>query len=239
MARDRRVVIMLGMKGMGKTRLLNLMIDRYPAAAGSVRALDRSHQWAWGEWPGRGKALQEWLQELMGEDKDGRPLPSAPGKHRGLLVLDDADRYLTSSSAVGDLFRDLWLANRHYQMDLAVTAHRPQGIPKDLINAADEIWIFPIGEPRALDYLREIPALERAGLRQLPERAGVALRVRANTLQEVTLFPDLATVRIGSGDSSPAEETEDEDAEHRRGDSGAEPEGGQADRGGAEGAGPG
>lgn len=184
--RERRLVTILGAPGMGKTSLVNRIVDRYPSAAGSVRALDPAGQWDWGEWPGHGRALKEWLMELKGEDEYGRRIQGAD-YHRGLLILDDCDRYLGASSFVKDGWRDLWLANRHYHMDIVATAHRPQGVPKDLIASSHELWLFAQEEALALEYLWKFPSLQRSGLKALPAKAGEAVRIRPRLQEAVTV----------------------------------------------------
>lgn len=191
--RERIIVVALGAPSMGKTRLVNALVDRYPASAGTVRALDPAGQWDWGEWPGGSqKLLKAWLQELKGENEDGQRIPGAE-RHRGLLILDDCDRYISNSSFVRDGWRDLLVANRHYHLDIAATAHRPQGVPKDMLASATELWLFAQEEPLALEYLRKIPTLAGTFAQNkapLPVKAGLALRVRprAREVKLVKLF---------------------------------------------------
>lgn len=170
-SRERRVMVALGAQGVGKTALARKLVDSYDA--GPVRILDPSGNWGErGEWPGR-RETDAWIDELTAEGGG----PGKGGWGPGLLVLDDADRYLLAQSH--DSFRDVWLANRHLGLDVLVTAHRAPSIPKDLLGAADELWLFRQAEVRALDYLSKIPALEfllEEGY-ELPREKGLALRV--------------------------------------------------------------
>lgn len=184
--RERKIILALGAPGMGKSALAKQVIRAYEAQHGhdSVRALDPSGTFPeQGEWPGR-KGVTEWIDELTDEGR---------GNWHGLLVLDDADRYLTSAAST-ESFRDVWLANRHLGLDVLVTAHRPQGVPKDLIASSSELWLFAQEEPRALEYLAEVravrTAMESAATKGLPTRVGYALRVipRDGSAELVKLF---------------------------------------------------
>lgn len=183
MSRVREIVVALGAAGMGKTFLTRQLVDRYP---GDVRVLDPGGAFEFGEWPGR-KGTEEWISELTA-DGEG---PAGGGWGPGLLVLDDADRYLAAHSM--DAWRDVWLANRHLQLDVMVNAHRPQGLPKDLLGCTRELWLFAQEEPRALEYLASVPSLApifREAREPLPTKAGEALRVRVfdRSIKRIKLF---------------------------------------------------
>lgn len=184
MSRERKVIVVLGAPGMGKSALAKQLVDAYD---GEVRVLDPSGTFPeLGEWCGR-RNVNAWIEELTG-DGEG---PKGGGWGPGLLVLDDADRYLLSTSF--DSFRDVWLANRHLGLDVIVTAHRAPAVPKDLLGSATELWLFAQEEPRALEYLAKIPTLrpcfdELAD--PLPTVPGLALRVvpRARTVELIRVF---------------------------------------------------
>lgn len=187
--RERKVVIALGTVGMGKSALVRKMIAPYQAqhGANSVRALDPSRTFedlGISEWPGR-KGVEPWIDAVTGDGEGPRN-----GGWCGLLILDDADRYLQSHSR--DAFNDVWTANRHLGLDVVITAHRPQGIPKEAISSASELWLFAQEEVNALDYLRQIPTIKAStqGVDALPTEAGIALRVipRARTAELVDVF---------------------------------------------------
>jgi len=187
--RERKVVTVLGAPGMGKSALARQLVERYQLAHGedSVRVLDPSGTFPeLGEWPGR-RQVNAWVEELTAEGEG----PKGGGWGPGLLVLDDADRYLLPTSF--DAFRDVWLANRHLGLDVVVTAHRAPAVPKDLLGSSTELWLFAQEEPRALEYLAKIPAL-RASFDELtdplPVEPGFALRVvpRRREVQLVDVF---------------------------------------------------
>lgn len=178
---------------MGKSALLRLLVNHYPPSAGSVLILDVSNTFedleserVSVENPGR-RNIQSWIDDVTGEGEG----PRNGGFGPGLLVLDDADRYLSYSSFDG--FRDVWLANRHLGLDVAVSAHRPQGVPKELLGATSELWLFAQEEAGAIEYLARMPTL-RATFRDhdapLPTEAGVALRVvpAQRSIQTVRIF---------------------------------------------------
>lgn len=188
-SRERKVVTVLGAPGMGKSALAKQLVERYQLAHGedAVRVLDPSGTFPeLGEWPGR-RQVNAWIEELTA-DGEG---PKGGGWGPGLLVLDDADRYLLPTSF--DSFRDVWLANRHLGLDVVVTAHRAPAVPKDLLGSSSELWLFAQEEPRALEYLAKIPAL-RATFDELadplPVEPGFALRVvpRRREVQLVDVF---------------------------------------------------
>lgn len=189
--RERKVVVVLGAPGMGKSALCKRLITAYQREHGaqSVRALDPSGTFPGiGEWPGR-RNTTAWIEELTAEGEG----PKAGGWGPGLLVLDDADRYLLAQSF--DAWRDVWLANRHLGLDVVVTGHRAPALPKDLLGAASELWLFAQEEPRALEYLAKLPSLRGTFQANpdapLPTEKGEALRVvpRARSIQRVRIWP--------------------------------------------------
>lgn len=212
MGRERKVTVILGAPGMGKTALVKRVVAAYQRQHGakSVRALDPSGALpGLGEWPGR-RNTTAWIEELTAEGEG----PGAGGWGPGLLVLDDADRYLLPMSL--DAWRDVWLANRHLGLDVIVTGHRAPALPKDLLGAASEFWLFAQEEVRALDYLASIPTLRGAfkGIASpLPAVKGLALRVvpATRSVQLMRIWP-------GAGvDAPPAavEAVADDEAEER------------------------
>lgn len=190
--RQRRVVVVLGAPGCGKTNgITRPLVQRYLAAGGQVKILDPAGEFdELGEsiacWPGRG-ATDEWIDNLTAYGEG----PRAGGWGPGLLVLDDADRFLSSGNTRS--WQDLWMANRHLGLDVVVTAHRPQGVPKELLGSCHELWLCMQDEPHALEYLSAIPALApifETGEHPLPTEPGRALKVlvRERQLFEVELF---------------------------------------------------
>jgi hypothetical protein len=187
MGRERAIAVALGAPGMGKSALTKKLVARYP---GEVRVLDPSGSFdELGEWPGR-RGVQDWIDELTAEGEG----PAGGGWGPGLLVLDDCDRYLTAQAV--DNFRDVWLANRHLGLDVIANAHRPQGVPKDMIASAHRLYLFAQEEPRALEYLMKIRQVALAvggAYVELPTRPGKALLVQLRGdvgVSEVDVFED-------------------------------------------------
>lgn len=188
MSRQRKVVIALGAAGMGKSALAVKLVERYQAAGGAVRVLDPSRAFpgGLGEWSGRGQVMA-WLDELTGHGEG----PAGGGWGPGMVVFDDADRWLRPW--IQESVIDLAVANRHLGLDVLVTGHRPQGLPKELLGNASELWLFAQEEPLALQYLAKIPALSGAladGDLELPTEPGLALRVvpRERRVELVDVF---------------------------------------------------
>lgn len=176
--RERRLTVICGRKGTGKTALVRQMVRRYP---GRVRGLAPAPapDWKWAEWPGSSpEALREWVRGVLGCDEEMRRIGKG---HTGLLVLDDASTYLGAMSHPRDGFRELWNMNRHFGLDVVIVGHRPQTLPKDVFGNADEIWLFAQREARALEYLESIGGLEDLSGHDLPSGPGEALRFRAET----------------------------------------------------------
>jgi GTPase SAR1 family protein len=135
-----KTAVILGAPGSGKTTLVESWIADYKKTGGDVVILDPSRQF-----PGEGVWPEEGPEKfLMG----------LKGKFRGLLVLDDADRYLSATPR--GIWRDLFTSFRHWGVNLLVVARRPQGIPKDVIASADEIIIFRLSEVHARSYLGKL-----------------------------------------------------------------------------------
>ncbi len=192
--RQRKIVVILAAPGAGKTEgITRPLVTRYLQANGpdSVRILDPARNFAdlgplVCQWPGRG-LTDEWIDDLTACGEG----PPAGGWGPGLLVLDDADRYLTAGNVRS--WADLWMANRHLGLDVVASAHRPQGIPKEMIAAAQELWLGLQDEPHALDYLARIPQLAPLfadGAHALPTKPGHFLRVlvRERQMFDVDVF---------------------------------------------------
>lgn len=144
-----RLFLVLGAPGAGKTSLVDEMVARYSSTHKSahVYLLDPNAQWtgAGGQWPPDGDAAG-WLERLKHErSKRGNP--------SGLLVLDDADRYLTGAPPTG-IFRDLFTSFRHWRLDVILNARRSQDVPKVAIASASGLALFIHRELYGRRYLQ-------------------------------------------------------------------------------------
>lgn len=200
--RERRIIVALGAPGKGKTALAKMVIADYRRRHGerSVHIIDPSYSFdGEGVWPGRNKVPKQradgktiWVSAIDAHIDTLTAGGRGPrfGGWSGLLVLDDADRYLTAGG--NEYWRDIWLANRHLGLDVLVTAHRAAAVPKDLLGSAYELWLFAMDEPNALKYLAKVPQLTALfdGQHPLPSQKGQALRVvpSQGKLSYVTLF---------------------------------------------------
>lgn len=154
--RDRKVVVMLGAIGMGKTVLTNWLIAQHRRAhpKAKIIALDRNRQFTFGEWPPdfswSKKVQYEWVKQITNNGR-GPPGPRV-GKDGALVVLDDSDLYLSEFKSPWD---EMWTSPRQLFLDLIASGHRTQGLPKELLNAASDLVLFWAGEVHGQEYLRK------------------------------------------------------------------------------------
>lgn len=210
--RSRRIVVILGTTDIGKTFLTRMMIADYLASQDDdVVIVDPGRQFdeeerVFPEWAGK-KNLPAWIDDLTAGGQG-----PADGGFQGLLVLDDADRYIGVRTA--DEWVDLFFANRHLHLDIIVSAHRPQSIPKDLIGSAYQLILFQQDEELALEYLSKIgpvkSALSRGERVELPTEKGVALVV---TLKGEDRGAEVVDFRTDAPAAEPEPAVEEEDDE--------------------------
>jgi len=147
-ARPYRMMLIMGAPGAGKTSLVEETIARYQQLhrGNPVVVLDPNAQFAppLGVWPPDGDAAG-WLQRFKEERaKRGNP--------PGLLVLDDADKYLTGAPPRG-VFRDLFTSFRHWRLDVVLNSRRSQDIPKVAIASSQTLALFIHRELYGRQYL--------------------------------------------------------------------------------------
>lgn len=175
--RDRQLITILGATRMGKTRLAKAYFAAHPGPTKIVA--DPGSNWEKGEFPADGfeskKALGNWLDEITGKGL-GPPHSKRVGLEGGLLVLDDADCFPGISMPISK-WSTLWNRYAHFRLDVIVTGHRPQTLPKDLFANSSQIIMFNMEEPYALKYLAEINGLQQlaSGNLAIPTEPGNAL----------------------------------------------------------------
>jgi hypothetical protein len=188
--RDRSTIIALGGTGTGKTLLTRLLITawldsfkrEFPAWKGRypifIADPNCGFPAPYGEFPDEAHedttAMFPWIREITGHGH-GPSRSSRVTSAGGLLVLDDADTYIQNTNAINP-WRPLWTKNRHLRLDIIVSAHRPQGIPKEMFAVANLVYCFQMEEPNAVSWLESIPILKNVQF-ELPEVRFMALKI--------------------------------------------------------------
>lgn len=172
-ADERKLGVLLGAPGSGKSALITELIGQYN---GPVVIVDPSRQWI-GRHPGA------WYGEKGEADADVPALLSrlrARG-FRGLLVLDDADQYLGSSTPKNPEYKGLFAAFRHFGrtsaddktcgVDVILSTRRTQDIPKIAVANASWLAIFRMRSPEARKYIASISDAAADGVKMAPKKA--------------------------------------------------------------------
>lgn len=131
--RERRVILILGSQGCGKTSVAKALYGRAMSRRERVHILDRNGNLG-GSWPANDD-VDDWLAQRLAASGERRPT---------FLVLDDADDYLEHPLPKRSPFKSLFLRNRHLQMDVIVTARRAQGLPGQLLSSVDYLYVFAL-----------------------------------------------------------------------------------------------
>lgn len=144
-----RMATFLGAPASGKTTLIEMLLWRYrrEVPENPTYVLDPNAAFPddpGAVWPEDGDA-ELWLSRL----KDARAKQGTPP---GLLLLDDADRYLSGGAPRG-VWKDLFTSFRHWRLDVFLNARRTQDIPKMAIQSADTCYIFRQREVHGREYL--------------------------------------------------------------------------------------
>jgi hypothetical protein len=195
--RKRKIVIILGEPGMGKSALAKYIVSIYE---GQVLILDPGHNWrkaGLGEYPSAAyknpKMLELWLN--IDASDNTRPRWDRFTNRGGLFVADDADLNMIPKGDASTNWRFLWMINRHLNggedngggVDVVIITHIPQGIPPLAYAMANEIICFRIDEKNAVDHLKETSLKEYIDeIRKLPK--GSAIRYQKDPPDGVSKF---------------------------------------------------
>ena len=170
--RSCHVVGYLGTNQMGKTHLMEEHAEKWQALNPDCRIL-RVGKWAQdkgGVWV-RGadqdpKLLFPYIDKVtnFGEGPQ-RPTPANPnyvnplvGLDGALIQFDDLDGFLPQR-VKGTPYNSLFMENAHLRLDVQFTAHRPQTIDKNVLNACHYLYVFSMGENYAREYIESMPEL--------------------------------------------------------------------------------
>lgn len=176
------MLVMFGPPAHGKSSLADEIVRAYEKAGGKVWICDPSNAWPRHRgrfWPQTGPKAGDFLiglDDMLWQLRNAGP---------GLLVLDDADRYMKHPTRARE---DLIVSFRHWQKDVLIISRRPQGIPKDCIQNADALAVFATREVYARRYIGEQFG-NRSISKQIPKVKFQYLYVRqdAEELQAVVL----------------------------------------------------
>lgn len=129
--RERRIVAILGAQGTGKSTLAKALVGRAMSRGERVTIFDPNG--AMGGYP-------------LPDDVEGHLAAKLERRSVGLLLADDADRYVPKRPRDSSPWRKIFLTNRHLDIDLLVTARRPQNLPDELLSGVDVLFVFQMSQ---------------------------------------------------------------------------------------------
>lgn len=155
--RERSVALIIGAPGTGKTTLLRGLLAAAVARGTRYIALDPSFQLQGGDWPGA-DGVEDWADRWLTWQRNAVQRKVPRSERPTMCVLDDADFYV--GKAGGGPLKELWIANRHFDLDVIVTARRAQSLPLTMLSAAEWIYLFrasPADVPGAVRLSEILP----------------------------------------------------------------------------------
>lgn len=132
--RERRIVMLLGSQGSGKTTMGQALVTDARKRGARVKGCSPNGSMGFG-FPGSAAGVEAWLA-------DRRRLRDAD-----LLVFDDADRYIPKTPKDNSIWHHLWLMNRHFYarndgVDVVVIGRRAQNFSGELHSGVDFLYLF-------------------------------------------------------------------------------------------------
>lgn len=145
-------ILIFGPNGCGKTTIAEKLAAFYVRGTrvrGKAWAIDPNGAFEKSE-----DVKSLWNSELEEAGVD-EILKDCPRWGPGLIIMDDADRYIRWSTRIQ---RNALTSNRHQKKDQILIARRPQGVPKDAIACAKAVILFAgsLTEVGAREYLEGI-----------------------------------------------------------------------------------
>lgn len=163
--RERIIVAILGAQGTGKTTLARSLVGRAMSRRERVAILDPNG--AMGGYP-------------MPLDVEGTLARKLDERAMTFLYADDADRYVPKHLKNDSPWRRLALTNRHLNVDLLLTARRPQELPSVLLSGVDVLYVF------------QVSSMDRTGVQRLQDIAP-GLNIPSQPYRFVMWRPKTAT----------------------------------------------
>jgi energy-coupling factor transporter ATP-binding protein EcfA2 len=143
MARERRIVMILGAQGSGKSTLARCLFGAVRERGGVVDGIDPNGAIRGFEMP---LDVEAWLSERLPthEPVGGRSRFVPASRKAELLVFDDADRYIPKRPRDASRWRQIALTNRHADVDVLLTGRRLQAFPDELVSGIDFLYLFQL-----------------------------------------------------------------------------------------------
>ena len=114
------------------------------------------------------------------------------GMAGALVQFDDMDSFCPADVR-GTPYHSMFLENAHLRLDVQFTAHRPQQVSKNILNACHYLYVFSMGENYAREYIESMPELRgsevvKRGL--FPRKRGQYVVIRNDPARHVATGAD-------------------------------------------------
>jgi hypothetical protein len=158
--RARRVILVVGMKNVGKTTML---LGMARAQKQRVLIFDKNSEAAYNGVPYLNpKNIKEFqgVKKIYHSDVEGFMVWLKTHYRNGLLLLEDATAYVRNRSSRP--LNDMLVSCRHYGLDMIMVFHSLTSVPAEIYPLADTIILFKTEQsPERVLLANKIPQMER------------------------------------------------------------------------------